>query len=114
MSDPLQDALRTYVANARRDPGNQAACEADQLFRSGEFYLDSGGILCVKARSASLSRMGRGGGGETGFVQLPTRISASANVTLVGLRELFNVGLITAAGYALHEADPGVTLQVIP
>ena|SRR5581483_10960681 len=110
MSDPLQDALRTYVSNARPNClAYDNAILADQMFHSGLFYLDSGSVLCAKAASgASLARIANG----AAFSSLPTRISASANATMANIRELINVGLLT--GLLLHEQDPGVTVQVIP
>lgn len=101
----LLDSITTFVNTAlAQRHATVRADKIDQLYNSGELYLDSGNVLCVKARSATIANLE----GQT----LPTRITASAKSTLDSLRELVNTGLVEKS--VLHDQDTGVTVQVIP
>lgn len=101
----LSDQIKTYVDTAT--PQNDAqfrAQLASQLLNSGELYLSTDNVLCIRACSAAI--------GNIRTSTLPTRISSGAKSTLDSLRELANAGLLDKS--ALYDLAPGVTVEVIP
>jgi hypothetical protein len=103
----LQDQIQTYIdAATPQNDVHLRAQLASNLLHSGECYLSSDNVLCIRACSAAMANIRTS--------KLPTRISSDANDVLTALRELVNVGLLTGSGLRLHDQDGGVTVQVIP
>src|SRR5690349_18763790 len=98
----LQTSIESYVNGAIPAAHVTIRQQTAQTLRdSGNVYLDSGSVLCVRADAVASSQVGAS--------TLPTRISGAANTILTSLRELANAGLLDRR--VLHDLDPGVVVQ---